>query len=102
MADKGALLHSALRRGQISLRPSRQHPQIPSDARSNDPAPNWPGGNFCPCHGSKYDLARRVFAGAPAPFDLPAPPYNFPNDKTRRVGENSAGFTFNFDSVLQV
>jgi len=36
---------------------------------------NWHGGFFCPCHGSKYDLAGRVFAGVPAPLNLPVPPY---------------------------
>jgi ubiquinol-cytochrome c reductase iron-sulfur subunit len=36
---------------------------------------NWLGGFFCPCHGSKYDLAGRVFKGVPAPLNLPVPPY---------------------------
>ena len=67
-----------------------------------DPAPNWPGGYFCPCHGSKYDLAGRVFLGVPAPYNLPVPPYHFPNDKTLRVGENPPGSTFDFGSVVQV
>ncbi len=35
------------------------------------PAPNWPGGYFCPCHGSKYDLAGRVYAGVPARTTCP-------------------------------
>src|SRR5581483_8833316 len=38
---------------------------------------DWPGGYFCPCHGSRYDLAGRVFKGVPAPFNLPVPPYNY-------------------------
>jgi ubiquinol-cytochrome c reductase iron-sulfur subunit len=67
-----------------------------------DPAPNWPGGYFCPCHGSKYDLAGRVFLGVPAPYNLPVPPYHFPNDKTLRVGENPPGSAFDFGSVVQV
>ena len=67
-----------------------------------NPAPNWPGGFFCPCHGSKYDLAGRVFQGVPAPYNLPAPPYHFPDDKTLRVGENPPGQTFDFNSILQV
>lgn len=37
---------------------------------------NWFGGFFCPCHGSKYDLAGRVFKGVPAPLNLPIPDYN--------------------------
>lgn len=67
-----------------------------------NPAPNWPGGFFCPCHGSKYDLAGRVFDGVPAPYNLPVPPYHFPNDKTVRVGENPPGETYDLNSILQV
>ena len=69
---------------------------------ATDPAPNWPGGYFCPCHGSKYDLAGRVFLGVPAPYNLPVPPNHFPDDKTLRVGENPPGSNFDFGSVLQV
>jgi ubiquinol-cytochrome c reductase iron-sulfur subunit len=43
-----------------------------SDLGGND----WYGGFFCPCHGSKYDLAGRVFNGVPAPTNLPIPDYN--------------------------
>ncbi len=67
-----------------------------------NPAPNWLGGYLCPCHGSKYDLAGRVFLNVPAPYNLPVPPYHFPDDKTLRVGENPAGSNFDFDSILQV
>lgn len=49
---------------------------------------NWPGGYFCPCHGSKYDLAGRVFAGVPAPYNLPVPPYHFTAKDKIRIGEN--------------
>jgi len=68
----------------------------------SDPVPNWPGGYFCPCHGSRYDLAGRVYTGVPAPYNLPVPPYHFPNDKTLRVGENPPDSTFDFDSIEQV
>lgn len=37
---------------------------------------SWYGGFFCPCHGSKYDLAGRVYKGMPAPLNLPIPDYN--------------------------
>ncbi len=67
-----------------------------------NPAPDWPGGFFCPCHGSKYDLAGRVFAGVPAPYNLPVPPYHFADDKTLRVGENPPDANFDFNSILQV
>jgi ubiquinol-cytochrome c reductase iron-sulfur subunit len=40
-------------------------------------AADWPGGFYCPCHGSKFDLAGRVFKGYPAPSNLPVPPYSF-------------------------
>ena len=36
---------------------------------------DWPGGFYCPCHGSKFDLAGRVFTGSPAPTNLAIPPY---------------------------
>ena len=68
----------------------------------NEPAPNWPGGYFCPCHGSKYDLAGRVFLGVPAPYNLPVPPYRFANATTLRIGENPAGANFDFNSIVQV
>jgi ubiquinol-cytochrome c reductase iron-sulfur subunit len=68
----------------------------------NNPAADWPGGYFCPCHGSKYDLAGRVFKGVPAPYNLPVPPYHFVNDKTIRIGENPKGATFDFASIVQV
>ena len=66
------------------------------------PAPNWPGGYFCPCHGSKYDLAGRVYAGVPAPYNLPVPPYKFVDDKTLRIGENPAGVEFELTTVVQM
>jgi ubiquinol-cytochrome c reductase iron-sulfur subunit len=66
------------------------------------PEPNWPGGYFCPCHGSKYDLAGRVYKGVPAPYNLPVPPYRFVNDKTVRIGENPPGTTFELTSVVQM
>lgn len=38
---------------------------------------NWPGGFFCPCHGSKFDLSGRVYNGVPAPSNLRVPPHRF-------------------------
>jgi ubiquinol-cytochrome c reductase iron-sulfur subunit len=49
---------------------------------------NWKGGFFCPCHGSKFDLAGRVFSGVPAPTNLRVPPYRFDDDKHITVGLN--------------
>ena len=67
-----------------------------------DLGPSWQGGYFCPCHGSRYDLAGRVFAGVPAPLNLPVPPNFFPDEKTLRVGQNPPGQTYDFNSILQV
>jgi ubiquinol-cytochrome c reductase iron-sulfur subunit len=50
---------------------------------------DWPGGFYCPCHGSKFDLAGRVFAGVPAPTNLPVPPYRFINDSTILIGADT-------------
>jgi len=66
------------------------------------PATNWPGGYFCPCHGSKYDPAGRVFSGVPAPYNLPVPPYTFVRDTTIRVGENPSGIAWDFGSIRQL
>jgi ubiquinol-cytochrome c reductase iron-sulfur subunit len=52
---------------------------------------DWPGGFFCPCHGSKFDLAGRVFANMPAPTNLVIPPYKFLSDATVLIGEETKG-----------
>lgn len=49
---------------------------------------NWAGGFFCPCHGSKFDLAGRVFKGSPAPINLEVPPYTFVSEKRMVIGED--------------
>lgn len=46
----------------------------------------WVGGFFCPCHGSKFDLAGRVFSGVPAPTNLVVPPHSFEGDNILVVG----------------
>ena len=51
---------------------------------------NWEGGFFCPCHGSKFDLAGRVYKGSPAPTNLVIPPYRYSDDKTIIIGENDS------------
>lgn len=53
-----------------------------------DLGPDWPGGFFCPCHGSKFDLAGRVFAGVPAPTNLLVPPHRYINDSTILIGSD--------------
>jgi ubiquinol-cytochrome c reductase iron-sulfur subunit len=69
---------------------------------ATQPVANWMGGYFCPCHGSKYDLAGRVFSGVPAPYNLPVPPYRFINDTTIRVGENPPNVNFDFHAIRQI
>lgn len=59
----------------------------------NDPSmgPNWPGGFLCPCHGSKFDLAGRVFANMPAPDNLPVPNYKYLSDTKLLIGDETKG-----------
>jgi len=47
---------------------------------------DWPGGFFCPCHGSRFDLAGRVFEGSPASQNLRVPSYSYRDDKTLVIG----------------
>jgi ubiquinol-cytochrome c reductase iron-sulfur subunit len=54
-----------------------------------DLGPDWPGGFFCPCHGSRFDLSGRVFESVPAPTNLRIPPYRFINDSTILIGSDS-------------
>jgi len=53
-----------------------------------DLGPEWKGGFFCPCHGSRFDLAGRVFAGVPAPVNLVIPKHTYLSDTTILVGED--------------
>ena len=54
-------------------------PEITSDFK---------GGFYCPCHGSKFDFAGRVYSGVPAPTNLTIPPYYFKSDNVILIGED--------------
>ena len=62
----------------------------PVDRIATGPAPSlpadWPGGFFCPCHGSTFDLAGRVFKNKPAPDNLAVPPYTYVSDSKILIG----------------
>lgn len=75
-------------------------PTFTPDPGSLDPS--WPGGYLCHCHGSKYDLAGRVFTGVPAPYNLPVPPHMYLNDSTVMIGQNPAGNSFTLAAVEQI
>ncbi len=60
-------------------------------AADGELGPTWPGGFFCPCHGSRFDLAGRVFNGSPASVNLRVPPYQFSNQRTLVVGQDEKG-----------
>lgn len=51
---------------------------------------DWPGGFFCPCHGSKFDMAGRVFNGSPASVNLHVPVYSFRDDNTLVIGVDAS------------
>lgn len=53
--------------------------------------PGWPGGFYCPCHGSKFDLAGRVFKGSPAPTNLVVPPYSLASPGQLVIGRDAEG-----------
>jgi len=53
-----------------------------------DMGTDWLGGFFCPCHGSKFDLAGRVYSGVPAPLNLEIPPHFYKSDRVILIGED--------------
>lgn len=52
---------------------------------------DWPGGFFCPCHGSRFDLSARVFKDVPAPLNLEIPPHKYLSDSRLLIGEDGKG-----------
>lgn len=63
-------------------------PTFRPDVAPADLGAGWKGGFFCPCHGSKFDLAGRVYKGVPAPTNLIIPPYKYLNETTILVGDD--------------
>ncbi|HEX6267114.1 MAG TPA: ubiquinol-cytochrome c reductase iron-sulfur subunit [Burkholderiales bacterium] len=63
-------------------------PQLKAADAKAEMGGDWVGGFYCPCHGSKFDFAGRVFRGAPAPTNLVVPPYTFVSDSTLVIGED--------------
>jgi ubiquinol-cytochrome c reductase iron-sulfur subunit len=63
-------------------------PQMKPAGAKAEMGGDWAGGFYCACHGSKFDLAGRVFRGAPAPTNLTVPPYTFLSESTLLIGED--------------
>ena len=66
-------------------------PTFRKEIGAADLGADWPGGFFCPCHQSKFDMSGRVFSGMPAPTNLPIPPYKFLSDTSLLIGDDSKG-----------
>ncbi|QWF71162.1 ubiquinol-cytochrome c reductase iron-sulfur subunit [Methylomonas paludis] len=62
-------------------------PTFRPEIAPNDLGEDWKGGFFCPCHGSWFDLAGRVYRGVPAPTNLEVPPYRYVTDTLIIIGE---------------
>src|SRR5881397_1502819 len=63
-------------------------PQLKSAEAKGEMGGDWVGGFYCPCHGSKFDYAGRVFRGAPAPTNLRVPPYTLVSETKLVIGED--------------
>lgn len=65
-------------------------PTYRPDVAPADLGPEWKGGFFCPCHGSFFDLAGRVYKGVPAPVNLVIPPHQYLSDSLILIGQDGA------------
>ena len=66
-------------------------PTYRKDIGAADLGADWPGGFFCPCHGSRFDLAARVYKGVPAPTNLVIPPHQYLSDAKLLIGVDAKG-----------
>lgn len=66
-------------------------PVFRKDIAPEDLGTDWLGGFFCPCHGSKFDLAGRVYKNLPAPTNLVVPPHSYLSDSRLLIGSDSKG-----------
>ncbi|MBY0475838.1 MAG: ubiquinol-cytochrome c reductase iron-sulfur subunit [Nitrosomonas sp.] len=66
-------------------------PVFRKDIAPADLGPDWLGGFFCPCHGSKFDLAGRVYKHVPAPTNMVVPPHVYLSDSRLLIGSESEG-----------
>ena len=66
-------------------------PQQKSSEAKGEMGADWAGGFLCPCHGSKFDLAGRVYKGAPAPINMEVPPHTYLSDGRLLIGEDRKG-----------
>lgn len=66
-------------------------PVFRKDVAPADLGPDWLGGFFCPCHGSKFDLAGRVYKSVPAPTNMVVPPHVYLSDTRLLIGSESEG-----------
>lgn len=64
-------------------------PTFRPEIAPNDLGQDWKGGFFCPCHGSGFDLAGRVFRGVPAPTNLDVPPHRYLSETRIIIGDES-------------
>ncbi len=66
-------------------------PTYRKEVGAADLGADWPGGFFCPCHGSRFDLAARVFKNVPAPINLLIPPHQYLSESKLLIGEDAKG-----------
>jgi ubiquinol-cytochrome c reductase iron-sulfur subunit len=73
---------------QLVIRKDRTNSYIVTHKGSSDSriCADWGGGFLCPCHGSRFDLAGRVYKGSPAPVNLEVPPHMYVSDSTILIG----------------